>query len=62
MDIKKLREILGFSQQKLADVVGVKNGTVCRWETGKTIPSALAMNKLREIQKQSENKAEKENE
>ena len=34
--IKKLRAALGFTQQTLADRLGVSFATVNRWENGKT--------------------------
>ena len=34
--IKKRREKLGYSQVKLAAILGVNSGTVSRWESGKT--------------------------
>lgn len=34
--IKKRREELGYSQVKLAAILGVNSGTVSRWESGKT--------------------------
>lgn len=33
-DIKKLRAQLGWSQQRLADEIGVARNTVNRWEMG----------------------------
>ncbi|MFE9372483.1 helix-turn-helix domain-containing protein [Streptomyces sp. NPDC006711] len=37
----KRRRALGFSQESLADAVGVDRSTVGRWETGETEPQAL---------------------
>lgn len=34
--IKERREELGYSQVKLASLLGVNSGTVSRWESGKT--------------------------
>lgn len=32
-DVKKIRDELGLTQQQLADIMGVTNITICRWET-----------------------------
>jgi len=45
-EIKRLREMMGLSQQKFATKLGVGIVTVNRWESGKTIPSSLAEEKL----------------
>lgn len=39
-DIKKLREILGLSQQQFAALVGSSIKTISNWETGGKIPAA----------------------
>lgn len=39
-DIKKIREQLGVSQEKLAEMLGVHSRTVQNWESGTTIPKA----------------------
>jgi len=44
--IKHSRHIKGWSQEKLARKIGVSLNTVQRWESGKTRPSPLAMEKL----------------
>ena len=44
--IKILRETFGWSQQKLAEQLGVSLTTVLRWEKGYTEPSPLALEKL----------------
>ncbi|MBR4860129.1 MAG: helix-turn-helix domain-containing protein [Alphaproteobacteria bacterium] len=40
MDIKKIREKLGISQEQLAEMVGVHPRTVQNWESGSTIPKS----------------------
>lgn len=40
LDIKKIREKLGISQEKLAEMVGVHARTVQNWERGTKIPSS----------------------
>lgn len=39
-DIKKIREELNVSQEKLAEMLGVHPRTVQNWESGTTIPKA----------------------
>lgn len=40
--VKYVREILGYSQDKLAQVLGVSFATINRWENSKNTPSNLA--------------------
>lgn len=40
LDIKKIREKLGISQEQLAEMVGVHPRTVQNWESGSTIPNS----------------------
>jgi len=47
--IKKLRAALGFTQQTLADRLGVSFATVNRWENGKTKPSPVCWSRLLEL-------------
>lgn len=55
MDIKRrlrvkfLRMLQGMSQQKLAEAVGVKKGTVSLWERGDLVPSDAMQQKLCEV-------------
>ena len=46
-----MREKLGISRDSLARKVGVSYKTVYLWEKGKTKPSALALEKLNELEK-----------
>lgn len=39
-DIKKIREELNVSQEKLAEMLGIHPRTVQNWESGTTIPKA----------------------
>jgi len=48
--IKKLRAVLGLTQQVLAEKLGVSFATVNRWENGQTRPSQLSWQKLRHLQ------------
>jgi putative transcriptional regulator len=47
--LKTLRKMKGWSQEKLARNLGVSLNTVQRWEMGKTKPSPLALEKLGEV-------------
>ena len=47
--IRQCREIKCWTQEQLARNVGVSLNTVQRWESGKTRPSPLAMEKLQEL-------------
>ena len=38
MSIKSARKAKGISQRKLAELVGVQQGAVARWELGKAFP------------------------
>ena len=40
LDIKKIRETLGISQEQLAEMVGVHPRTIQNWESGTTIPKS----------------------
>jgi len=41
-DLKKWRELFSFTQQELAEALGVYQETIARWETGaRKIPSYL---------------------
>jgi transcriptional regulator with XRE-family HTH domain len=44
--LKKMRKKLGLSQAELAKYIGVSQGNVGSWETGRALPGAIA---LREI-------------
>ena len=48
--IKKLRAHLGFTQQTLAEKLGVSFATVNRWENGQTTPSQLSWSQLRQLE------------
>jgi putative transcriptional regulator len=54
MDIKSMRQKLGLTQEKFAQVLGVTFGTVNRWEKGKTKPSPLAVEKMKKIERDNE--------
>lgn len=41
-EIKTLRESLGYTQEQLADAIGVNRTAVTLWETGRRNPSGAA--------------------
>jgi putative transcriptional regulator len=47
--IRQCRKLKGWTQEQLARNIGVSLNTVQRWESGKTRPSPLAMEKLQEL-------------
>ena len=53
-EIRQLRERLGLSQRAFAHRVGVAMGTITRWGKGHTTPRFLAVERLRELQRESE--------
>ena len=48
-ELKKLRQQQGWSQEYLARTLGVSFATVNRWENGKTKPSRLAQEKIKQV-------------
>ena len=47
--IREARTRLGLTQEKFAAKLGVTLPTINRWENGRTKPSPLALQKLREL-------------
>ena len=47
--IRELRLALGLTQEKFATTLGVTYSTINRWETGRSKPSPLAMEKIDKI-------------
>jgi transcriptional regulator with XRE-family HTH domain len=47
--IRQCRILKGWTQEQLARNIGVSLNTVQRWESGKTIPSPLAKEKLQKV-------------
>ena len=47
--IRTVRTHLGLTQEKFAARLGVTLPTISRWENGRTKPSPLAMQRLREL-------------
>lgn len=52
--VKKVREIMGYSQEQLARELDVSFATINRWENGKTEPSRLALKSFVEFCKQND--------
>lgn len=50
-EIRDLRKALGLTQQQLAQRLGVSFVTLNRWENDQTKPSAMALAKLRELER-----------
>ncbi len=44
--IKKLRGLAGYTQRELAELIGVSDKAVSKWETGKGLPDAGIMEEL----------------
>lgn len=49
LDIRSLRKAAGMTQQQLADIIGVTQTMVARWEAGRAKPSAKNAKKIREM-------------
>lgn len=49
--INEIRKQLGYSQEKLASILGVSFSSVNRWENDKTIPNILVQEKLLKLTK-----------
>lgn len=47
-NIKKYRRIKGYTQQELADVMGVSLQTVSNWESGRFIPNVKNLHLIAE--------------
>lgn len=47
--VRDLRERTGLTQEKFAAKLGVTFPTINRWENGKSTPSPLAMQRIKEL-------------
>ena len=56
IDIKAIRQKLGFTQEDLARKLGVTLSTVSKWEQGIFSPSRLAREKIEKLVKKEEKK------
>jgi putative transcriptional regulator len=52
--IRELRLALGLTQEQLAAALGVTYSTINRWENGRSKPSPLAMEKIKQMVKEVE--------
>lgn len=59
MQLSQVRTILGWSQQQVADFVGVTKAAVSQWESEKRTPSGPAQRLLDELSKRAEKKSKK---
>lgn len=48
MNIKKYRENMNYSQNELAEIIGVKSSTLCQWENGKRYPRIQMLPRIAE--------------
>jgi DNA-binding transcriptional regulator YiaG len=54
--VKRLRKVLGMTQQKFADFLGVPQSTVGRWEAGLNSPRGLNLKALKELAEKAKGK------
>ena len=54
-ELKRIRQLHGWSQEDFARELGVSFATVNRWENGKTKPSRLAQDRIKQIAKKTHN-------
>jgi len=54
--IRKQRTTLSLTQEQFAAKVGVTYSTVNRWENNKAKPSPLALQRIKELQKENKEK------
>lgn len=50
-EVKEIRESLGLTQEKFAQLLNVTTGTINRWEKGVSKPSPLAIEKIESCMK-----------
>lgn len=48
--VKRIRRVIGLTQEKFAHELGVTVSTVNRWEGGHAQPSALAWRAIKEVE------------
>ena len=54
-EIKEIRELYGLSQTQWARKLGVTVQTISNWENGRSQPSELAQNYLKELKEKISN-------
>jgi DNA-binding transcriptional regulator YiaG len=47
--VKAIRKALGLTQQQLANIIGARQHTVARWETGANEPKGANLKALKEL-------------
>lgn len=52
-EIKKIREALDLTQQKMGDLIGARQHTIARWETGVHKPTGAYLKALMELSKKA---------
>lgn len=52
--LKEARNAVGYTQQQVADAMGITNSTYCGYETGKRRPDVAKIKRLADILKTSE--------
>ena len=57
--VKELRERLGLSQEGLARLLNVSTGSVHRWESGRSNPLPVVIEKLEALEREAERKGKK---
>ncbi len=55
-EIKSIREILNLTQRNLADLIGARQHTIARWETGLHKPTGAYLKAMMELDKKAERK------
>jgi type I restriction enzyme M protein len=53
MDIKTLRERLGYTQEELAQRLGISTSAISKWEQGLRKPSRLANREIERLLKKA---------
>ena len=54
MDVKKIRESYGLTQEEFAHKIGVTGATIHRWEAGKAKPHKFFLRVLARMEKKSD--------
>lgn len=53
-EIRRLRHNAGLTQERFARELGISFATVNRWENGRSAPSQLAQQRLRQFRKRTQ--------
>lgn len=48
-NLQLLRKVKGYSQEFVAEEIGVTRQTIAKWENGESIPDVISSNKLAEL-------------